>query len=119
MKDRFPRTVREFAEHGRIVVVRCQTCHRARRVPSDVLEAAFGADFDLYDGYAALGVELRCDLCGEKHRAIDFVDESRNVFADVSFEESVTRSLEMRALWRARDGGESRATRAAMRKGHR
>jgi len=62
MTNPFPRTVREFAMHGRVVVVRCQTCHRAGRVPSDVLEAAFGADFDLYDGYAALGVELRCEM---------------------------------------------------------
>jgi len=29
--------------------------------PASVLDGMFGPDFDLYDGYAALLAELRCD----------------------------------------------------------
>jgi hypothetical protein len=39
-----------------------------------VLEAMFGPDFDLYDGFGALTAELRCDRCGKKHRLIIFRD---------------------------------------------
>jgi hypothetical protein len=38
MQGRYPRTVREFAENGRVVVVRCAHYGRVRRVPPDVLE---------------------------------------------------------------------------------
>ena len=63
---RYPRTVREFVQHMREVHVHCGECQHRRKVPPDVLEAAFGPDFDLYDGYAALVAELRCDRCGKK-----------------------------------------------------
>jgi len=115
MQGRFPKTVREFGEHGRKVMIHCGQCQTGRQVPTDVLEAAFGPDFDLYAGYAALLEELRCEQCGEKRRSIDFVDPNRRMTGDVSFEESVTLQLEFRALVRAR-GQESTATRAPVRR---
>ena len=115
MQGRFPRTVREFAEQGRRVLVHCARCDASRQVPPDVLEATFGPDFDLYAGYAALGEELRCAQCGEKRRSIDFVNPQQPMTGDVSFDESVTRQLEFRALVRAR-GQESTGTRRAARR---
>jgi hypothetical protein len=115
MQGRFPRTVREFGEHGRQVMIHCGQCHTARQVPNDVLEAAFGPDFDLYAGYAALLEELRCAQCGEKRRSIDFINPNRPMSGDVSFEDSVTYQLEFRALVRAR-GQESTAVRRPVRR---
>jgi hypothetical protein len=104
MKGRYPRTVSEFAANRRTVLVLCSPCQRRRVVPPDVLEACFGPDFDLYDGYAALEAELRCEACGKKHRTILFRDDTDYpAFAEVSFEESVTRQLERRAYWNVRD----------------
>jgi hypothetical protein len=107
--------VREFAENGRVVVVRCSHCGRVRNVAPDVLDAVFGPDFDLYDGYAGLMAELRCDQCDGPGRVIDFIDTNPQATGPVSFEESVTLQLEFRALVRAR-GQESTATRAPTRR---
>jgi hypothetical protein len=111
MQGRYPRTVREFAENQRHVIVKCSECQRKRNEPPDVLEAMFGPDFDLYDGYAALTAELRCDQCGKKHRLIVFLDTTpRAEFGPVSFEEALNSELERRAYVRAR-GEESTAVR--------
>ena len=115
MQGRFPRTVREFAQNGRKVMLHCGQCHTGRQVPTDVLDATFGPDFDLYAGYAALLEELRCAQCGEKRRSIDFIDPNRPMTGDVSFEDSVTHQLEFRALVRAR-GQESTAVRGPVRR---
>lgn len=113
---RYPRTVSEFAANMREVEVVCHDCRRRRAVPPDVLEAAFGPDFDLYDGYAGLVSELRCDQCGKKHRTIVFRDPTpRQVFEDVSYEEALNRALERRAYIRAR-GWESQAVKGARRR---
>jgi len=103
MKGRYPRSVSEFAANQRHVIVYCGECARKREVPPDVLDAMWGPDFDLYDGYAGLVSELRCEACGKKHRTILFTDTTeRNPFAEVGFEEAVTRELERRAYIRAR-----------------
>lgn len=102
MQGRYPRTVREFAENQRHVLVKCGECSRTRNEPSDVLEAMFGPDFDLYDGYAALESELRCDRCGKKHRLIVFRDSNHYPMGEVSFEDALNRELERRAYIRAR-----------------
>jgi hypothetical protein len=115
MQGRYPRTVREFAENGRVVVVRCAHCGRVSRVPPDVLDAVFGPDFDLYDGYAGLVAELRCDQCAGPGRVIDFIDTNPLATGSVSFEDSVTSQLELRALVRAQ-GQESTATRERLRR---
>jgi uncharacterized Zn finger protein len=116
MQGRYPRTVREFADNQRHVIVRCGECGQSRNEPCDVLEAMFGPDFDLYDGYPALTAELRCDRCGKKHRLIVFYDSTpRDQFAPVSFEESLNRQLEHRAYVRAR-GEESTAVRGLPRR---
>lgn len=116
MQGRYPRTVSEFAAHGRFVVVRCRHCNRSRNVPPDVLDAAFGPDFDIYDGYAGLQQELRCDQCGERG-TIDVYDSTRRetMHGDVPFEEYLSYELERRALVRAR-GEESTATREVRRR---
>lgn len=113
---RYPRTVSEFATSLREVQVQCSDCRRRRTVPPDVLDAAFGPDFDLYDGYAGLEAELRCDQCGKKHRLILFRDMTqRDLFAPVSYEEALNRELERRAYIRAR-GEESMAVKGARRR---
>lgn len=113
---RYPRTVSEFAANMREVHVHCSECQRRRAVAPDVLAAAFGENFDLYDGYAALVAELRCDQCGKKHRLIVYRDTTpRSAFADISYEEALNRDLERRAYIRAR-GEESTAVRGAKRR---
>lgn len=107
MKGRFPRTVSEFAASTRSVWVGCSECNRRRRVGNDVLDAMFGPDFDLYDGFAALEAELRCETCGKKHRLIIFHDDTAYPAGDVSFDEHVTRELERRAYWNVRDRGKA------------
>lgn len=94
----------------------CSPCNRRRTVPPDVLSAMFGDRFDLYDGYAALESELRCDACGKKHRLIVFRDLTpRPSFGPVGFEEALNRELERRAYIRAR-GEESQAMRGPRRR---
>lgn len=116
MQGRSPRTVREFADHHRHVLVTCGECDRTRNEPADVLEAMFGPGFDLYDGYAALEAELRCDRCGKKHRLIVFRDTTPTpTFAEVSSEEALNRALERRAYIRAR-GEESMAVKGPRRR---
>lgn len=116
MQGRYPRTVREFADHQRHVLIRCGDCERTRNEPADVLEAMFGPDFDLYDGYAALESELRCDRCGKKHRLIVFRDTTPTPeFAKVGYEEALNRELERRAYIRAR-GQESTAVKGPRRR---
>jgi len=108
--------VSEFAANQRHVIVKCSECQRQRNEPPDVLEAMFGPDFDLYDGYAALEAELRCDQCGKKHRLIVFTDTTpRESSGEVSFEEALNRELERRAYIRAR-GEESTAVQGPKRR---
>src|SRR3569623_2960209 len=98
MQGRYPRTVREFGDNQRHVLVKCGECSRTRNEPADVLEAMCGPDFDLYDGYAALEAELLCDRCGKKHRLIVFRDTTPYPeFAEGSYEEALNRALERRA----------------------
>lgn len=117
MKGRYPRTIAEFIEHNRQVWVRCSPCGHTRKEPLDVLEAMWGTDFDLYAGYVTLEAELRCDLCGKKHRTIMFRDASeRDVYAKVSFEEALNDSLEMRAYWQLRDRDKPHPVRGPQRR---
>lgn len=117
MQGRYPRTIAEFGAHQREVWVRCSPCGHTRKEPLDVLEAMFGAQFDLYAGYAALEAELRCDLCGKKHRAIIFHDASEHEpYKDFSFEEALNRSLERRAYWQVRDRGKPEPVRGPRRR---
>ncbi len=104
MKDKFPRTASEFAEHGREVIVRCPDCDRYRRVDPEILVLTFGDDFDCYDNLAELTGQLRCDACGEPHRLIFFRNANEKPFEPVSFEQSVVNSLEFNAFVRARNG---------------
>jgi RNase P subunit RPR2 len=116
MQGRYPRTVREFADNNRHVLIRCSECAWTRNEPADVLEAMFGPDFDLYDGFGALTAELRCDRCGKKHRLIIFRDTTPYPnFGPVSTEDALNRELERRAYVRAR-GEESTAVRGARRR---
>lgn len=113
---RYPRTVREFADNMRDVIVVCGACEAKRVVAPDVLMAAFGGDFDLYDGLSGLEAELRCEMCGKKHRTVVFRDRTpRDAFAPVSYEEALNRELERRAYIRAR-GEESQAVRGPRRR---
>jgi hypothetical protein len=117
MKGRYPRTVSEFGAHTRSVWVHCSPCQRKRLVPIDVLDALFGPDFDLYDGFAALETELRCEACGKKHRTILFRDDTRRPqFVEISFEEALDRQLERRAYWNVRDRGKPQPVKGAVRR---
>ncbi len=116
MPGRYPRTISEFAQNNRHVWVLCSPCGRRRPVPTDVLDAMFGPDFDLYAGYAALGSELRCDQCGKKHRTILFQDQTQYPTGPVSFEDTLDRQLERRAYVALRDVGKPQAVRGARRR---
>src|SRR4051812_16954389 len=74
MKDRYPRTVAEFADHGMRVVVICDDCTCQRTVPPDVLSLTFGDDFDCYSSLIELQLQLRCECCGQRRRRIRLVD---------------------------------------------
>eukprot|EP01036_Dinobryon_divergens_P021447 gene21447-29446_t len=41
MKDRYPRTIAEFAEHNRSVVLQCERCLKGHAMALDVLDATF------------------------------------------------------------------------------
>ncbi|MEQ1771197.1 MAG: hypothetical protein ABL879_15300 [Devosia sp.] len=112
---RYPRTVSEFAAGRREVQVHCAECMRRRVVPPDVLDAAFGPDFDLYDGYAGLVAELRCDQCGKKHRTIVFRYPARTGFGEVNSEDALNSELERRAYIRVR-GWETQELRGPRRR---
>jgi hypothetical protein len=116
MKGRYPRTVGEFAGNSRSVWVGCGECNRRRLVRNDVLEAMFGPDFDLYDGFAALEAELRCETCGKKHRLIIFHDHTEYPAGDVSFDDHVTRELERRAYVNVRDREKPKPVKGAVRR---
>jgi hypothetical protein len=100
MKDRYPRTVAEFSEHHRLVVLHCERCHGSQVMATDVLDATFGPEFDLYSGYRELRAQLYCPHCGApRPRATFFNPEERS--GEVSFEDSVTHALEFNAFVRA------------------
>jgi hypothetical protein len=104
MKDKFPRTASEFADHGREVVVRCPDCDRYARVDPAILVLTFGEDFDCYDNLAELTSQLRCDACGEPHRIVFFRNANEKSLEPTSFEQSVINNLEFNAFLRARNG---------------
>ena len=74
MKDRFPRTISEFAQHGMRVVVVCDDCRARRVVSPDVLSLTFGDDFDCYSSIIELKLQLRCEHCGQRGRRIELLD---------------------------------------------
>jgi DNA-directed RNA polymerase subunit RPC12/RpoP len=108
MKDRFPRTAVEFAEHGRVVVVQCDDCQRSRSVDPETLLLTFGADFDCYDGLAELKAQLRCEECGEARRFVYFRNTREKHFEPVSMEQATINTLELNAFARA-NGQDSQA----------
>lgn len=58
MKGRFLRTAAEFKAHQRHVVTRCDACSRQEFLDQDKLITLVGPNFDLYDRYHQLGVDL-------------------------------------------------------------
>jgi hypothetical protein len=100
MKDRYPRTVAEFAEYQRSVALHCERCYRSQVMATDVLDATFGPEFDLYLGYRELRAQLYCPHCGAPRPRVSFFDPDERT-GEVSFEDSVTRSLEFDAYVRA------------------
>lgn len=105
MKDRFPRTTKEFFETGRRVVVRCEDCDHGKTVDPEVLALTFGGDFDCYSSFWELEAQLRCEWCGERHRHVHFTNIHSKPFTPVSAEDSLIAALELSALSRARGGG--------------
>lgn len=59
-----PRTVAEFAALGLKVCLSCRGCARVSTLPFDVLDATFGADFDLIVGQRQISSQLYCPACG-------------------------------------------------------
>jgi hypothetical protein len=74
MKDRYPRTVAEFAQHCMRVVVCCDDCDSRRVVSPDILSLTFGDDFDCYSSLVELRLQLRCEHCGQRRRRIELRD---------------------------------------------
>lgn len=108
MKDRFPRTAGEFAEHGRLVMLTCQACGHREAVDPQLITFTFGENFDLYDGYSELRARLNCPRCCEPRPSIQFYNSKEKHFEPVSYEEALTNSLEFNAFVRVRDAGEAR-----------
>lgn len=72
MKDRYPRTIAEFGDSYRRVVLHCEACHRAQDMALDVLDATFGPDFDLYSGLKEVRAQMYCPHCGTPRPRISF-----------------------------------------------
>jgi hypothetical protein len=102
MMDRYPRTVGEFIEHSRMVIIECEACRRKAPIDLSVLELTFGADFDMYSSMRSMRDQLGCPACGHPRPVISFYNPNAPHFAEVSFEDSVTSQLEFSAYNRAR-----------------
>ena len=102
MKGRFPRTAGEFLAADRHLVLRC-ACGHLTTLDQQRLIVMFGAEFDLYDGFAELQERLVCAACGAPTPDLEFRDFNRDSFGSLSFEESTVDSLELWAFARARD----------------
>lgn len=102
---KFPRTPREFAEHHRLVVTRCD-CGWTGWVKPDNLIQRLGPDFDLYDGLGRIGGEFPCERCGKSTRVDFYRDEPwGGPHGLTPFKEALAHSLELRAFAAARDRG--------------
>jgi hypothetical protein len=73
-----PRTVAEFADHGLRVAHSCGSCQRVQVLAPDVLEAAFGPDFDLIAGQRQIASQLYCPACGASRPGI-ILDEPESI----------------------------------------
>lgn len=102
MRDRYPRTVGEFIEHGRMVIQECEACRRKAPIDLSVLELTFGAGFDMYASMRSMRDQLGCPACGHARPMIEFYNPHAPRFQDVSFDDSVTNGLEFSAYNRAR-----------------
>jgi hypothetical protein len=67
-----------------------------------MLELTFGADFDMYASMKEMRNRLACPGCGEPRPIISFYDPHERAGDVVSFEDSVSHSLEFSAYNRAR-----------------
>lgn len=105
-KAEYPRTAAEFAEDGRLVIRSARLVGIGPPSNPRLITFTFGEDFDLYDGFSELRSRLNCGRRGEPRPSIRFRDPNEKRFEPVSYEEALTRSLEFRALARARDAGE-------------
>jgi len=59
------RTPREFSEAGMALRVLRRCGHEKRGDPLDI-EFTHGENFDLANGWVALGNDTRCEACGDK-----------------------------------------------------
>ncbi len=102
MKDRYPRTVAEYVATSRLVIIECEDCRRKAPLDLSMLELTFGADFDMYASMREMRNRLACPGCGSPRPIISFYNPSERAGTEVSFDDSVTRSLEFGAYNRAR-----------------
>ena len=101
MKDRYPRTVADYVETARLVIVECEGCRHKAPVDLSVLLLTFGADFDMYASMRVMRDRLTCSECGAPRPFVSFYDPHVRG-SEVSFDESVDLSLEFSAYDRAR-----------------
>lgn len=104
MKDRFPRTAGEFAEHNRQVLLRCESCGHRWALEPQLVIFTFGEDFDLYDGFQEVRSRLACEQCGTERPDVLFRNLEDKYFEPVGYWQALTNDLEFRAFVRARDG---------------
>lgn len=102
IKDRFPRTPAEFAEHARIVALRCDCGAPVASIKPENLIQRFGRGFDLYSGFAQLIDAFPCETCGRRQHPT-FTDIQRQNFGGATLEEATTDALELSAFALARD----------------
>lgn len=99
--SRHERRGREYIDTARLVLIECEACRRKSPVDLSMLELTFGADFDMYSSMREMRTRLACPGCGSPRPVISFYDPHQRQ-GEVSFEDSVSRSLEFSAYNRAR-----------------
>ena len=101
MKDSYPRTVADYIETARLVIMQCKDCRHKAPADLSMLLLTFGADFDMYASMREMRDRLTCSACGSPRPIISFYDP-HDRRGEVGFDESVARGLEFRAYNRAR-----------------
>ena len=66
-----PRTPRQFADAGLVVLVACRCGHEQRLDPL-MVEFTYGESFDLAADWRELSVAFRCEACGSPRPIISF-----------------------------------------------
>ncbi|WP_423069037.1 hypothetical protein [Devosia sp. CN2-171] len=73
-----PRTPRQFADAGMVVLIACRCGHEQRLDPL-MVEFTCGENFDLAADWRELSVALHCEACGSPRPIISFSEAEKVV----------------------------------------